>query len=325
MPRFNRDECEALFELAVSSVVGHELNETIHFNHPNCPAGMDTKKRLYATPTEDGTGVLFYCHHCQGRGVYRVKKYTPPRGLNIDKLGFDPDNVVTPLPSTKKLTPADLADVYRTGGQFPPPNTPSAIVTTNGNAYMLACLTDVWETFKARDFYGLRLREKTSYVDRERKTVYALPYYQLFLPTFEDGVLTGLWMRNHPNSINKVIVWGSAKKILYDYQEKERFLVVVEDPISAIKLDCLGVPAYSLGGLDMTAGEVIKLRALYDRVVVWLDNDSASDKVVDVIVRTLQLAGHRKVQTVRSAPEPKKCDAERIKEELTYLGLPVRV
>lgn len=37
-------------------------------NHNDCPAGVDTKSRLYIK--RDRSKYLFYCHHCGNRGVY---------------------------------------------------------------------------------------------------------------------------------------------------------------------------------------------------------------------------------------------------------------
>ena len=41
--------------------------EQVKVNHKNCPAGEDTKKRLYIKKVYGG--VLAYCHHCSGVGV----------------------------------------------------------------------------------------------------------------------------------------------------------------------------------------------------------------------------------------------------------------
>lgn len=46
------------------------VGQQIAVNHEDCPAGVDTKKRLYIKRTPDA--VLFYCHHCSQRGYYRT-------------------------------------------------------------------------------------------------------------------------------------------------------------------------------------------------------------------------------------------------------------
>lgn len=321
MYSFSRQQLDRMYAQVSLGLVasGAPLNATVHVNHQDCPAGVDTKRRLYATPTEDGSGVLFYCHHCQGKGIYRIVKYTSHfSDGRVDKTLVQPTGRTTFYDKSKSgVTLADLVSWYETGHYTPlTMYAPADIKEGYDNSATILSLAEVWKTLTKRDCYGIKIKENDMYIDRDGKPVTGDYYYRIMLPVIQDGSVTGLWIRNHPFSKNKVAVFGSAKKILFDTDEKERVLVIVEDPISAIKLDCLGVPAYSLGGLDMTAGEVIKLRALYDRIVVWLDNDTASDNVIDVIVRTLQLAGVTKVQRIESLPEPKKCSVAVIQQEL---------
>ena len=42
--------------------------EQVNVNHADCPAGTDTKRRLYVKRIERGK-VVAYCHHCGGRGL----------------------------------------------------------------------------------------------------------------------------------------------------------------------------------------------------------------------------------------------------------------
>lgn len=45
---------------------------TVRVNHDACPAGRDTKRRLYLTcPEASPNVVLGYCHNCAGSGIYR--------------------------------------------------------------------------------------------------------------------------------------------------------------------------------------------------------------------------------------------------------------
>ncbi len=49
-----------------------ERGETKRYNHTNCPAGTDTKRRLYLTRPIGTPGlVLAFCHNCQESGVRR--------------------------------------------------------------------------------------------------------------------------------------------------------------------------------------------------------------------------------------------------------------
>jgi len=47
-------------------------NEQVNINHVSCPAGRDSKKRLYVRK-RDGS-LLMWCHHCQSGGAKHGKK-----------------------------------------------------------------------------------------------------------------------------------------------------------------------------------------------------------------------------------------------------------
>jgi len=56
-----------------------EEEQQIHINHDGCPAGTDTKKRLYIKRTGDKNGkpnYIAYCQHCSSGGRY----YSPSLG-----------------------------------------------------------------------------------------------------------------------------------------------------------------------------------------------------------------------------------------------------
>lgn len=52
-----------------------EEGEQIHVNHEDCPAGQDTKQRLYIKGVENGKQ-LYYCHHCGQRGSLTTRPYS---------------------------------------------------------------------------------------------------------------------------------------------------------------------------------------------------------------------------------------------------------
>lgn len=48
--------------------------ETCHVNHEGCPAGEDTRKRLYFTrETKPNNLIKWYCHNCQQGGAFKLK------------------------------------------------------------------------------------------------------------------------------------------------------------------------------------------------------------------------------------------------------------
>lgn len=56
--------------LLLRNIPSH-LGEQIHINHEGCPAGVDTKFRLYIK--KDEKGLLAYCHHCGDKGFIHKK------------------------------------------------------------------------------------------------------------------------------------------------------------------------------------------------------------------------------------------------------------
>lgn len=75
------------------------MGEQFHVNHVGCPAGEDTKKRLYIKKTAGG--LLAYCHHCSEHGFIKDKSVDGDRlaswlrgkrvdvpEISVDKPGF---------------------------------------------------------------------------------------------------------------------------------------------------------------------------------------------------------------------------------------------
>jgi hypothetical protein len=53
-----------------------EPGQTIRVNHTDCPAGEDTRRRLYISrPHANPMLALAYCHNCQEKGVQRTETY----------------------------------------------------------------------------------------------------------------------------------------------------------------------------------------------------------------------------------------------------------
>ena len=59
--------------------------EQVHVNHEGCPAGVDTKRRLYVKRETNGK-VIAYCHHCNGAGFAADTIRTSSTGSDADSL-----------------------------------------------------------------------------------------------------------------------------------------------------------------------------------------------------------------------------------------------
>src|SRR5688572_12518334 len=83
------------------------VGEQVHVNHDSCPAGTDTKKRLYIRRTNEA--ILAYCHNCGGhlvkRGRHKVRSIEEIQQSLVAKLDKVTGEVL--LPDDCLLSPAN--------------------------------------------------------------------------------------------------------------------------------------------------------------------------------------------------------------------------
>lgn len=72
--------------------------EQINVNHKDCPAGVDTRKRLYIKRTTAGA-ILAYCHHCNS------KAYLTKQGRALKSISALKSVVSTELTANSSLIP----------------------------------------------------------------------------------------------------------------------------------------------------------------------------------------------------------------------------
>jgi hypothetical protein len=80
---------------------------TTHVNHDNCPAGVDTRRRLYITKSDDNQKLKLYCHNCSKGTIIdltavRLRPVAP--ALEPKKLELPPVAPGTVTPSMYSLT-----------------------------------------------------------------------------------------------------------------------------------------------------------------------------------------------------------------------------
>ena len=88
------------YEKLVSNL---ERGDTVRTNHIDCPAGTDTRRRLYLTRPAASAGiVLGFCHNCQESGVCRdqVGRYRDfdPSSPSVKTKNFEVPNEMEPNP-----------------------------------------------------------------------------------------------------------------------------------------------------------------------------------------------------------------------------------
>jgi hypothetical protein len=92
----------------------------------------------------------------------------------------------------------------------------------------------------------------------------------------------------------------------------ERTCIIVEDMISAIRLVELGYDAVPLFTSTMTSESMLTLVGRYDKIYVWLDNDSVTvDRHADIICTGLRLLDQH-AQRITGYRDPKHYNDETI-------------
>ena len=87
-----------------------EIGDTLRIDHDDCPAGTDTRRRLYITrPQSNPTSVVAYCHNCQEGGYHITGQHSSFRRTrhenqpltNVHEVN---DHMTTPPNLLKNLT-----------------------------------------------------------------------------------------------------------------------------------------------------------------------------------------------------------------------------
>lgn len=97
--------------------------------------------------------------------------------------------------------------------------------------------------------------------------------------------------------------------------DNDRSLVIVEDVISAIKVNIAGYNAVALNGSSITDVQAFRLASPNARYV-WLDNDAAGKKGARDTIKQLHMQGCPDIRHVLSLDDPKTYSKDEISEHL---------
>ena len=231
--------------------------ETIRVDHTECTAGEDTRRRLYLTRVLANPEVVVgYCHNCAEGGKHTDSKYTQYRDERHKKVGGV-------RASTKVYHVAPPDSVIRTLSHWP----------VHAQAWaMKNKLTQV-------DLNTYSIGHDTA-SDR----VY-IPRYDRVLCNIHNGgqALQGYQLRltqgKGPKYTTVLTHDDKGYTVLVPYHGAPmETIVVVEDLVSGIHV----INADSSATVSVLVNYGVKINpvampalTLYNKVVVWLDNDSA--------------------------------------------------
>lgn len=263
-----------------------EPGQTLRLNHESCPAGEDTRRRLYITrPHAKPHSVVAYCHNCQSSGYkdtesyqdYRASQHTQVKAVGeVKDVVTPPEGMVEnpldwPNPALQWMFDNRLeqADVLRWGIKYDP---------SSNRIYL--------PKYRSTDEYEIQGYQLRKIVNDNS------PKYYTVSKTDDTG-------------------FTYVKDLL------STNFVLVEDMVSAIHLQ----NAADIN-IIINYGTKINIEALYTgrnatRFVVWLDNDSAHVKnQARHMYQTFNLLKNRyitKSYVVQDYSDPKHYEDEEIK------------
>ncbi len=239
---------------------------TVRVNHDQCPAGQDTRRRLYVTRKEDGN-VIAYCHNCSNSGFHGSGSRFRRHPVDVSLVEVEEKELVMPeyMRSEQKDWPKEMA------------------------VWLIKCGIP----FTIAQEYGICY-------DSER--------HRVVIPKLnKDGALVQYQSR-------RLVDDGSPKYLTNKLKHEhihdpigpgERTCIIVEDMISAIRLVLLGYDAVPLFTDTMSSETMLTLVGRYDKIYVWLDNDSVTvNRHADIICTGLRLLDQH-AQRITGLRDPK--------------------
>lgn len=263
--------------------MGLKVEEQVRTNHDECPAGQDTKRRLYIKRTS--TGFLAFCHNCGHHGVVG-------NGRGV----------------TRAI--ADLLDKHKDALE-------TGIVSVNGQLELPPECDSVifrWPD-SARAWlyqYGITDQEMM-----DAGICYSWAWGRVVLPVYEDGKLVYWQARAIDRAQDPKYISAKANpKAMYWHHfhqavGRTNSIGIVEDILSAIKLGRYMDTVAMLGTSPDMAGLTERLKN-YKKVAIVLDPDQAGIRKANELHSRLSLIKPGEVKLIHTSKQPKEMSAEEL-------------
>jgi hypothetical protein len=283
----------------VSEYSSLQRGQTVRVNHSDCPAGQDTKRRLYITRPQGSPGVvLFYCHNCSESGSKRdgIENYRD----------FDP--MQSPVKGTPFVVPQGMVS----------------------DPDLWPVLAHSWRVAKGLTV-GMCIDGCIEY-DPSSHRIY-LPMWShtnsLGSP-MANATLVGFQLRDIDGKGPKYYTALKDKGVrpsTFLGQHGTRTVVLVEDLASGLAVANATCKDTSVSvlvnyGIKVTP-EILAGAKPVNEGIVWLDNDSGY--VIDqaqIIARTWSLISGKPTHVVKRHVDPKLVQHDGIRQEINRQRVP---
>ncbi len=231
-----------------------EDGEQLNMRHPECPAGDDGRQVLYVT--QRGAKKLAFCHHCGMKGVLTGERSFIRRGgqnlLIENELHLPPD-----LTFKANEQPVEhIVWLHQHG-----------ITHKMQREYEIG-----WSNNWGRTILPVRQHKGGKLLAFQRRRVLRGDFGPKYLTTRLEHIKNPVFKARGPHLGNT--------------------LILVEDILSAIKVNEAGFYSWALLGTYMTNSVAVDIAdAKFDTVVIWLDDDNLA-------VRRSQKVMRRKIKQV---------------------------
>lgn len=259
--------------------------ETVRMNHDDCPAGQDTRQRLYITRTTDNT-FLAYCHNCGGKDWRRA---AATRHIHADAEDSEsvPDITGNKLDKMRHA----LGSVFRL----------SSFITKD--------FIDIYVPGTQRAMDKLYVNNIELAHVEQQGWVLGTDFDNnecLAFPCDEAGYKWQVWKFLPDEDGKRVLAVGGAPEPYIYNPNDSPVLVIVEDRLSGIKIAQAGFSSLCLHGIrGLDSPDYHALTMMYDTFVVWLDNDVLpAKKASSEIASTLKMLADD-VHVVDDCTDPK--------------------
>jgi len=273
------------------------MGSTVHVNHVDCPAGVDTRRRLYVTRNKAPSDLLvWYCHNCGQGGAFKARMHRSIAYTATETVGNGSGLL-------------NVKDMWDQG--IPWVEAPDEVVrwlTFRGAEASAVWDNNVrWHPVKNALLFGVNERG-----NRDDTVVPWAIQVRNFGPKSGPKWWTckGRWPEGAP-----LRTWFGVKQDYLEtasaHKRQERALVLVEDWLSAAAVWHHSLhDSYCLYGAHIGMDELAKIRheLRYDKLLVWLDNDvTAVLSSREDIIKRAKMLGFTEVRVERNRKDPKYC------------------